>query len=402
MISLLSQTGPPETNFWSMNRTTEPLYAQPLFWWIMVTMVVTGGLFFALSRIPSNFRRPVVVGITFLSGLVYVVLWLLPKSKAADGSTVAPIGNFNYSEMIPIVSGVSQILSGMLLAMGVFSIFRLHFGRVFKLQRDWFFSVVLLGSMFTMVTFGFMETAAQERNRDHSNMIARVELMRNVLPTGGNTPAFRELAIESVTLVENERIDKLIRTDEERVRKGEISREASETLIAAERERSDQIIADATERIEQEYVANQTSDETLAVAREGARIMRERSSGAQLFSIAFFDMYQPLETGMFSLIAFFILSAAFRAFRIRSVEATILMATALVVLLSFVPLSLALTSGIDANSFAGNFRLDSIGNWLLGTLSAPAIRGIDLGLGLGVLAMAIRIMLGLERGVSVD
>jgi hypothetical protein len=78
------------------------------------------------------------------------------------------------------------------------------------------------------------------------------------------------------------------------------------------------------------------------------------------------------------------------------------MATALIVLLMFVPIALRLTSGIDPGSFAGNFRIDSIGMWLLTTINVPAIRAIDLGLGFGLVAMALRIMLGLERGVAAD
>lgn len=107
-----------------------------------------------------------------------------------------------------------------------------------------------------------------------------------------------------------------------------------------------------------------------------------------------------MDAAMFSLIGFFILSAAYRAFRVRSIEASILMATALVVLLMFVPIALMLTSGLDPDTFAGNFRIDSIGSWLLSTINVPAIRAIDLGLGLGLLAMGLRIMLGLEKGVA--
>lgn len=402
MFRLLAQTGPPETNFWSLDRTTEPFYSQPLFFYSVITVVVFALLFFGLSRIPSNLRRPIVVGITFLSGMVYVFQWLWPRTKVAEGSTRTMIGDWNFGDLATVVSGMSQILSGMLLAMGVYSIFRVHFGRTFKMQKDWTYSLLLLVSMFTMVAFGFMDNAAIEGQKDADNMIARVQNLKDVLPTGANTPEFRRHALESVVLIETERIDKMQRDYEDRVRKGEMGKDAADRLIQAERTAAPANIQAAQAKIEQEYQANQTSDETLGIATQGARIMRERSTGAQLFNVVFFDMYQPLETGMFSLIAFFILSAAYRAFRVRSIEATILMATALIVLLSFVPLALMLTSSIPANSFAGNFRLDSIGNWLLGTLSAPAIRGIDLGLGLGVLAMAVRIMLGLERGVAVD
>src|SRR5581483_8544538 len=195
MLNYLAQNEPPETNFWSIERTTDLLYLQKLGLWILLAMVVAGLIFFLLARIPSNFRRPVVVGITFLSGLVYVLQWILPKSKAADGSTVALIGGWNFSEAIPVVSGVSQILSGMLLAMGVYSI-------------------LLLVSLFVMVVFGFMDNAAQEKQKDDMNLIARVKSFRT-RAVGGNTPEFRELAMQSAKLVQWKRLDLFQRDLEE-------------------------------------------------------------------------------------------------------------------------------------------------------------------------------------------
>ena len=139
-----------------------------------------------------------------------------------------------------------------------------------------------------------------------------------------------------------------------------------------------------------------------ALVKAGMQTVQDRGVVNQGFALLFQQGLLAMDAAMFSLIGFFILSAAYRAFRIRSVEASILMATALIVLLMFVPIALRLTSGIDPGSFAGNLRIDSIGMWLLTTINVPAIRAIDLGLGFGLVAMALRIMLGLERGVAAD
>jgi hypothetical protein len=147
---------------------------------------------------------------------------------------------------------------------------------------------------------------------------------------------------------------------------------------------------------------NQMTPEMAALVKTGMQTRQDRGVVSQGFALLFQQGLLAMDAAMFSLIGFFILSAAYRAFRIRSVEASILMATALIVLLMFVPIALRLTSGIDPGSFAGNFRIDSIGMWLLTTINVPAIRAIDLGLGFGLVAMALRIMLGLERGVAAD
>jgi hypothetical protein len=56
------------------------------------------------------------------------------------------------------------------------------------------------------------------------------------------------------------------------------------------------------------------------------------------FGLLFDNMLVPLESTMFSLIAFYIFSAAYRAFRIRSIEASILMFTAMMVMIGIVSL----------------------------------------------------------------
>lgn len=131
------------------------------------------------------------------------------------------------------------------------------------------------------------------------------------------------------------------------------------------------------------------------------------------FSILFDYTLVQLDAAMFSLIAFYIFSAAYRAFRIRSVEASILMFTAVVVLIGVVPLGayisytlLGLPQGPPPENadwwtqFLHSAGLPSIANWILTALNAPAQRAIEFGVGIGGLAMAIRLWLSLERGVT--
>lgn len=131
------------------------------------------------------------------------------------------------------------------------------------------------------------------------------------------------------------------------------------------------------------------------------------------FSILFDYTLVQLDAAMFSLIAFYIFSAAYRAFRIRSVEASILMFTAVVVLIGVVPLGayisytlLGLPQGPAPENADGWTRflhsagLPSIAHWILTALNAPAQRAIEFGVGIGGLAMAIRLWLSLERGVT--
>lgn len=120
------------------------------------------------------------------------------------------------------------------------------------------------------------------------------------------------------------------------------------------------------------------------------------------FNFFFVGGLQSLDATMFSIIAFYIVSAAYRAFRIRSTEATILLVSAFIVMMGQVALGQIFTSALPAEGLAANLRLENIRNWILTQVNSPAILAVDFGLGIGSLATALRLWLSLERGSYFD
>ena len=104
------------------------------------------------------------------------------------------------------------------------------------------------------------------------------------------------------------------------------------------------------------------------------------------------NIYSPMSATMFALLAFFIASAAFRAFRIRTVEAGLLAAAALIVMLGRVPLTNAMTMWLPEA-----FRLQTMQEWIMEFPQNAAKRAILIGAALGVMATGLRVILGIER-----
>jgi hypothetical protein len=119
-------------------------------------------------------------------------------------------------------------------------------------------------------------------------------------------------------------------------------------------------------------------------------------------------MIIPLQSTMFASLAFFIFSAAYRAFRIRNFAATLLLVAACLVMIGNVPLggtiwraiaSLvhAVVPGMDLARLMQVEAFAAIKDWLMSIPQAAASRGINIGLTLGAIAMSLRIILGIER-----
>jgi len=114
-----------------------------------------------------------------------------------------------------------------------------------------------------------------------------------------------------------------------------------------------------------------------------------------LFNFAYDGMYTPLMATTFSILAFFVASASYRAFRARNVEATLLLVAALIILLGRTFVGVVLTSWIPARFEF--FTIPNLSNWIMSTVNLAGQRAIMIGIGLGVISTSLKIILGIER-----
>ena len=110
-------------------------------------------------------------------------------------------------------------------------------------------------------------------------------------------------------------------------------------------------------------------------------------------------LFSPIVSTMFALLAFFVASAAFRAFRAKNIEAVLLLVTALIVLVGQTK-DREITSLIIPSLAEGPTPIVPIADlteFIRKTFVTAGQRAIMIGVALGVVATSLRILLGLDR-----
>ncbi|HWO57913.1 MAG TPA: hypothetical protein VNN55_10150 [bacterium] len=110
------------------------------------------------------------------------------------------------------------------------------------------------------------------------------------------------------------------------------------------------------------------------------------------FDYLYVNVYTPLSSTMFAILAFFVASASYRAFRARSWEATLLLLAAFLVMLGRVPVGDTLTGFLPEG-----YRLSDVASWIMTYPQVAGQRAIMIGIALGVASASLRLILGLER-----
>ena len=111
-----------------------------------------------------------------------------------------------------------------------------------------------------------------------------------------------------------------------------------------------------------------------------------QTSNGRIYQAIFDATLSPLESSTFAIAAFYIASAAYRAFRVRNMEGAILLIAGAIVMLGSVPIGEVIWS-----------QFPVIKTWIMNVPNSAVQRGLQMCIRVGALAVALRVVLTLER-----
>jgi len=284
-------------------------------------------------------KRTLPLLITFVSGIIMIMSFFsgpaLPKIKALEEV---------FPQWIQIIMTFTMIL-------GAFSLIRFNFQKIARKQNGWGYSVVLLTGFFVMTILGLIS---------------------------GSWPALEpkfEAGARFRCLADNRLSD-----EEVEVVNVKVTKEGAKIV---------------TIRSNKLDVNNKPIIKDVSADRLKTPIM----SNINIFQQVMFEgVFKSAQSTMFALLAFFVASASFRAFRIKSKEAGLLMFSAFIVMLGNVPLGNMLSNIFSYIPLIGKFLdIAAIKEWIMAYPSSAAQSAILIGAMLGYISSSLKIIFGVER-----
>lgn len=104
------------------------------------------------------------------------------------------------------------------------------------------------------------------------------------------------------------------------------------------------------------------------------------------FTFIFDAIYTPLAAAFYSMTAFHLASASYRAFRAKNALAAALLVTGVLLMLGRAPIGEVIWS-----------KFPAVANWIMGVINLAGSRGIMITTSIGVIGVGLRVLTGLDR-----
>ncbi|PCJ19825.1 MAG: hypothetical protein COB02_06465 [Candidatus Cloacimonadota bacterium] len=280
-------------------------------------------------------KREIPLMITFLTCSILLLQFILDF----------PILN----KMAISINDSTSIVATFAMVLGLASLASVHINKIYRKRRDWGYSIILMFGFLVTLYLGFLYGV----DKDYTTNISKAQ--------------YEAFSLENSKFIkkgEKERHSLSIQTN------FYFTRNTEKVLITKD-------------------IYKQLKSENISTIEE--KTYRISNQNKLFYTLIFENIYDPLQATMFSLLAFFMASAAFRAFRAKSLEASLLLISAFLVMMGRVPIGEMLGSlfGFDA-------LFPEMSNFIMNVFNTAGQRAIMIGATLGMIASSFRMWIGLE------
>ena len=347
-----------------------------------------------------NYRKFLLVALTFIGGIYFFLEFVLPEAFSVPG-----VGRFEIGKYHSEISDGYVLIGSMAVGLGIINILMVYGSKLIYKRKGAFESGVLIAMMFAMIGITSWHWYSQELNVSKVSQWRNLSTFAQVIQEDkasnkeGVKPVSERIAALSTALVELARATKSELSD---------CKSTEESCLKLQSELSRYTEQDGLTIAQADLEGIKTDLNTIALSYQNV-LEDDFSNGSAdfLYKFLYEGLFIPLGSAMFSLLGFYIISAGYRAFRIKSLEAALMMIAALLVMIGQIPFYQIIhdiwASGrsqllaFNAPSWLlPELNLPYIRYWILQVPNAAAFRAISFGAGIAGLIMAFRIWFSIE------
>ena len=310
----------------------------------------------------------------------------------------AQIGGFTFGAYHDKINLGVRLVGTMAIALGIINILKVHGTRIIRQRKGWLNSNALILGLFAVLAIEAIGLVNSERElKAWQGISSLTEYLSRIENDHQQAPEKSADRVQAM-LKYLEGLREAPRDPESPLFLNDPSDE--ETLLSKKFTKQLERVIQKSEKLKLSYSLNEPTEtqETSAElkreikllvpqTRELATLHRDRSITSVIAKLIHEGFFNALGSAMFALLAFYIANAAYRSFRIRSIEAFVMMVAAVIVMLGQIPHGPLYVSE----------SLPWIRRDLLLNVSVPAFRAIYFGSAIAGLALAVRMWLSLER-----
>ena len=301
-------------------------------------------------------KRGIPLLIVFFTGMIWLTQYFIP--------------HYPFNKVMNLLSDWMKIIAAFAMVLGILNLLRVNFIKISRKHYNWQYSIILIIALLITIGFGCIQGITE--NVDTTILVYNSTSNEVISSSIFVAPAIIE-GLKNFKPISSEDVEK--DGKKETIQKGMMDITTKKGKVVKYTD------ANPVKRI---IVKSDNSVIETVIVKTG-------TVGHWIYK----NLIEHLSSTMFSLLAFFIASAAFRAFRAKSFEAMLLLGSAFIVMLGKVPIGDVFGKIEIHEKIIISFP--SIQVWLMNYVNTAGQRAILLGAAIGIIAISIKIIIGLER-----